>query len=53
MGHVGVETNTGGGRQDLARAGRGKLELTAMAGMLGSVARTRAVAAVAIKPATV
>jgi len=31
------ETNTGGGRWGLARAGRSKLELVAMAGALGAV----------------
>ena len=52
-GHGGVETNIGGGRQDLARAGRDKLELTAMAGAHGAATRSRAMAAVVVKPAMV
>ena len=35
------------------RAGRSKLELAAMAGALGAAARSRAMAAVAVKPAAV
>jgi len=52
MGHGSVETNIGGGRRDLARADRGKLELTAMAGALGAVARSHTVAVVAVKKTT-
>ena len=53
MGPSGVEINTGEGKRDLARACRGKLELTAMTGALSAVAHSRATAAVAVKLATV
>jgi len=53
MGHGGAETNTRGGRWDLARAGCGKHELAAMAGTLGVAARSHVMAAVAIKPTAV
>ena len=50
MGQVGAETNTGGGRRDLVRVGHGKLELTAMAGVLGAVVCSHATAVVGVKP---
>jgi len=53
MGHGSAETNTGGGRRDLARVGRGKRELVAMTGTLGVVAHSHVMAAVAVKSAAV
>ena len=53
MGHNSAGTNTGGGRRDLARAGRGKLELAAMAGALGAAVRSRTMAVVVVKLAMV
>ena len=47
--HGGSETNIGGGRWGLARAGRGELELATMVGALGAAARSLMVAAVAVK----
>ena len=53
MGHGSVETNTRGGRQDLARAGRGKIELVTVADTLGAAAHSCATAVVVVKSAAI
>ena len=44
-----METRARGGRQELVGAGRGELELVALASACGAVVRSRAVTAVAVK----
>ena len=52
MGHGGAETNIGRGRRGLVGAGRGEIELVAMVGACGEVARSHMAVAIVVKPVT-